>query len=76
MVTISVRDTGVGMPASVVEKLFEVGSKNSTLGTAKEKGTGLGLILCKDFVEKNGGTIGVDSTEGVGSKFFFTIHKG
>lgn len=73
MITVSVQDTGVGMPAATVEKLFEVGSKVSTLGTAKEKGTGLGLILCKDFVEKNGGTIHVESTEGAGSKFYFTI---
>jgi signal transduction histidine kinase len=73
MVTVSVEDTGVGMPASTVQKLFQLGNRISTLGTAKEKGTGLGLILCKDFVEKNGGTIHVESTEGVGSRFYFTI---
>lgn len=71
--TISVTDTGVGMSATAMQKLFKIGTKHSTLGTAKEKGTGLGLILCKDFVEKNGGTINVESTEGVGSKFYFTL---
>jgi signal transduction histidine kinase len=68
-----VSDTGVGMSESVIKKLFKVGTKVSTLGTSQEKGTGLGLILCKDFVEKNGGTIGVESKEGHGSKFYFTI---
>ncbi len=76
MVNVSVEDTGVGMPASIVQKLFQLGNRVSTLGTAKEKGTGVGLILCKDFVEKNGGTIHVESTEGVGSKFYFTVPKG
>ncbi len=70
---IFIRDTGVGMAPATVQKLFELGSKTSTLGTAKEKGTGLGLILCKDFVEKNGGTIHVESAEGIGSRFYFTI---
>jgi signal transduction histidine kinase/uncharacterized protein HemY len=73
--TISVTDSGVGMSEAVMQKLFKLGTKHSTLGTAKEKGTGLGLILCKDFVEKNGGTIGVESKEGSGSKFYFTVPK-
>jgi signal transduction histidine kinase len=76
VVTLAVQDTGVGMTPATLQSLFELGSKTSTLGTAKEKGTGLGLILCKDFVEKNGGTIHVESTEGVGSKFYFTVPKG
>ena len=70
---VSVTDTGVGMSAAAKEKLFLIGTKHSTLGTAKEKGTGLGLVLCKEFVEQNGGTIGVDSEEGKGSRFYFTI---
>lgn len=70
---VSVADTGLGMSAEVIQKLFLIGTKHSTLGTAKEKGTGLGLILCKDFVEKNGGTIHVESKEGVGSRFYFTV---
>jgi signal transduction histidine kinase len=71
--TVSVTDTGVGMSETALQKLFKIGTKHSTLGTAKEKGTGLGLILCKDFVEKNGGTINVESTEGSGSTFYFTV---
>ena len=72
---VSVTDTGVGMSSAAMQKLFKLGTKHSTLGTAKEAGTGLGLILCKDFVEKNGGTIGVESKEGQGSKFYFTVPK-
>ena len=73
MAKIIVADNGVGMNENVIKKLFKVGTKVSTLGTSQEKGTGLGLILCKDFVEKNGGTIGVESKEGHGSKFYFTV---
>ncbi len=72
---ISVTDTGVGMSPAAIQKLFLLGTKHSTLGTAKEKGTGLGLLICKEFVEKNGGTIHVESKEGVGSKFYFTIPR-
>ena len=72
-IKISVQDTGVGMSAEVVRKLFRIDTKYSTHGTANEKGTGLGLILCKDFVEKNGGAIGVTSTPDQGSTFFFTL---
>ena len=72
---ISVTDTGVGMSPGAIQKLFLLGTKHSTLGTAKEKGTGLGLLLSKEFVEKNGGTIHVESKEDVGSKFYFTVPK-
>lgn len=72
-VRVSVADTGVGMPPEVMQKLFRIDSKHSTRGTANEKGTGLGLILCKDFVEKNGGSIGVTSTVGKGSVFYFSL---
>jgi len=71
--TVSVTDTGVGMSAFAIDQLFKIGTKYSTPGTANEKGTGLGLILCKDFIEKNGGTIGVQSEEGKGSTFYFTV---
>lgn len=74
-VTISVDDTGVGMSPEVIKKLFRIDTKYSTQGTSNEKGTGLGLILCKDFVEKNGGTIGVNSIPEKGSTFFFSLPK-
>lgn len=72
---VNIADSGVGMPDSVVDKIFRIDTKHSTQGTAKEKGTGLGLILCKEFVEKNGGEISVKSKEGKGSLFSFTLPK-
>ncbi len=75
MVMISVHDNGVGMSEEVMDKLFRIDKKHTTKGTANEKGTGLGLILCKEFVEKNGGTIAVESREGEGSIFSFTLPK-
>src|SRR5260221_1138057 len=69
---ISVSDTGVGIPQSNLGNIFSFEAK-STQGTAQEKGTGLGLILCKEFIEKNGGTIWVDSLHGQGSPFSFTV---
>jgi signal transduction histidine kinase len=72
-VMVSVSDTGVGMSEDVIAKLFRIDAKHSTKGTADEKGTGLGLILCKEFVEKNGGRIGVQSEVGQGSVFYFTL---
>ena len=73
---ISVADTGVGIDPKHIHKIFRIDSKFSLLGTNKEKGTGLGLILCKEFVEKQGGTIWVESKLGKGSKFTFTLPLG
>jgi signal transduction histidine kinase len=71
---VSVIDQGVGMDNITLRALFRLDEKVcSTKGTANEKGTGLGLILCKEFVEKNGGRITAESEQGVGSKFNFTI---
>jgi signal transduction histidine kinase len=70
---VSITDTGVGMSAEVMQKLFRIDTKHSTKGTADEKGTGLGLILCKEFIEKNGGRIWVESEIGKGSVFYFTL---
>jgi signal transduction histidine kinase len=73
---VSVKDSGVGISPEVQKILFEKTSGYSTRGTANEKGTGLGLILCKEFVERNGGKIWLESELGKGSTFFFTIKKG
>jgi signal transduction histidine kinase len=68
---ITVKDTGVGMSAETTQQLFDV--PHSTYGTSGEKGTGLGLTLCKDFVSRNGGKIWVESELGKGTTFFFTV---
>jgi len=72
-VVVSIADNGVGMSKDIVAKLFRIDTKHTTKGTANEKGTGLGLILCKEFIEKNGGRIWVESEEGKGSVFLFTL---
>jgi signal transduction histidine kinase len=75
-VTVSVADNGVGMSQEIMDKLFRIDTKHTTKGTADEKGTGLGLILCKEFIEKNGGRIWVESEIGKGSVFRFSLKKG
>ncbi len=70
---VSVSDNGVGIPEDKVGKLFDLTRSFSTVGTHKEKGTGLGLILCRNFVARHGGEIRVESEEGEGSTFYFTI---
>jgi len=72
---VAVKDNGVGIRPEVQKILFEKTSGYSTRGTANEKGTGLGLILCKEFIEKNGGQIWLESVEGKGSTFYFTVKK-
>ena len=74
-IEISVKDTGVGIPKESIDELFQIDKNISTIGTENETGTGLGLILCKEFVEIHGGKIWVESTEGEGSTFIFTIPK-
>jgi signal transduction histidine kinase len=71
----SVSDNGTGIKPEVQEFLFTKTTSYTSRGTANEKGTGLGLILCKEFVEKNGGKIWFESTIGQGSTFFFTLPK-
>ncbi|QDH79989.1 PAS domain-containing protein [Echinicola soli] len=72
LVEVIVEDTGVGIAAENVERIFS-SKPFTTIGTQNEKGTGLGLMLCKDFVEKNGGEIWVESELGNGASFHFTI---
>ena len=74
-VEIGIHDTGVGMNNEDQQKIFDIGAKHSTLGTNQEKGTGLGLILCKEVIERNSGQLSVESQPGVGSTFKFTLPK-
>lgn len=74
-VEISVKDNGVGIPPNKIESLFSTESNYSTFGTEQEKGTGLGLVLCKDFVERHAGRIWAESKEGEWTKFTFTIKQ-
>lgn len=73
--TIHVSDTGVGIDKSVINKLFKVNENVKTDGTANERGTGLGLILCKEFIDWHKGKIWVESKIGMGSRFSFTLPK-
>lgn len=70
---VCIADTGIGMSLEDQQKLFRLDSHFTSLGTNNEKGTGLGLIICKEFVEANGGKIWTESKEGKGSKFYFSI---
>lgn len=70
---LSVSDTGIGIPEEIMPKLFKLDGQFSMAGTANEPGTGLGLILCKEMVEKNGGKIRVESVQNNGSTFIFTL---
>jgi signal transduction histidine kinase len=70
---VSVRDDGVGIDPARGTKLFQIEENTSTKGTSGESGTGLGLILCREFVELNQGEIGFDSEEGKGTTFWFTL---
>lgn len=72
-VVIAIKDTGIGMRQEIVEQLFRFDVQTGREGTEGEPSTGLGLLLCKEFVGKHGGKIWVESEEGVGSTFYFTI---
>jgi signal transduction histidine kinase len=72
-VIISVSDNGIGIMPDKLTKLFDISHRQTTIGTEEESGTGLGLILCKEFVEKHGGKIWVESEVGKGSDFKFTL---
>jgi signal transduction histidine kinase len=72
-ITVSITDTGIGIADPVKNRVFAVDYHKSTAGTANEPGTGLGLILCKEYVERNGGRIWFESEPGKGTTFFFTL---
>ena len=72
-IVFSVADSGIGMPPDKINDLFRIDMSYSTPGTNNERGTGLGLILCKEFIDKHNGDIWVESTEGEGSVFYFTL---
>ncbi len=75
LIEISVTDYGKGISNTVVETIFSLGDKNIETGTDNEKGSGLGLILSKEFVESNGGSLWFDTESGKGTTFYFTLHK-
>lgn len=72
---VSVTDTGIGISQEDQKNLFRIDEQTRRDGTANEKGTGLGLILCKEFIEKNNGVLWVESEEGKGSRFSFTVPR-
>ena len=74
-VVISVKDNGVGIAVNDINKLFRIEEKVKSVGTDGEPSTGLGLLLCKEFVEKHNGRIWVESEEGKGSTFYFTLPR-
>jgi ligand-binding sensor domain-containing protein/signal transduction histidine kinase len=73
---ISIQDTGIGMTSEMVNNLFRLDVKTNRKGTEGEPSSGLGLLLCKEFIEKQGGKIWVESQEGNGSEFKFTLPMG
>lgn len=74
-IEIVVADTGIGMKPSQIERLFKWDTRQSTDGTSGEKGTGLGLLICNEFVQNHLGEMRVESQPGKGSSFYFTISK-
>ncbi|MDY0281837.1 MAG: ATP-binding protein, partial [Salinivirgaceae bacterium] len=72
-IELAVSDNGIGMSEETQNKLFVIDKESITLGTADEKGSGLGLILCKEFIEKHGGKLWIESEIGKGSTFKFTL---
>lgn len=72
-IEICVKDTGIGIPENIGNNIFRIDVKYTREGTEQEKGTGLGLLLCKEFIERHGGKIWVESKLGEGSEFKFTL---
>jgi signal transduction histidine kinase len=72
-IEITVADNGVGIAPNKQTEIFEIDKRTNTSGTENEEGTGLGLIICKDFLARNGGQIWVESSMEKGSKFTFSL---
>lgn len=72
-VRITIKDNGIGICEELRNNLFKINANTTMIGTEEEKGSGIGLILCKEFIEKHGGRIWVESEEGKGSEFNFTL---
>lgn len=72
-IIISVTDSGIGMTQKEIDNLFKIDKVHTKNGTNGESGSGLGIVLCKEFIEKNKGTIDINSQPGKGSSFSFTI---
>jgi signal transduction histidine kinase len=75
LVEISIQDTGIGMNKILLDNLFRIDVQSCREGTDLEPGSGLGLLLCKEFVEIHGGKLWVESEEGIGSTFYFTLPR-
>jgi two-component system, sensor histidine kinase and response regulator len=75
VIEIEIHDTGIGISEENLTKLFKIEQNYNSKGTNNESGTGLGLILCKEFVNQNNGTIRVESQPYLGSSFIFTLEK-
>ena len=76
LIKISFIDTGIGISQNDLDKIFKIDKQHTTLGTEDEKGTGLGLIICKELIEKNNGEIWIESEINKGTKFFITLPSG
>jgi signal transduction histidine kinase len=75
LVTVSVADTGIGIAPEQISKIFRIDTKFKRRGTAGEQGTGLGLILCQEFVEQHQGTLNISSQPGQGTTVTFTLPR-
>ncbi len=75
MITVCIEDSGIGLTSERLTSIFDFAQNKSTSGTDGERGTGLGLSLCSEFVNMNGGKIWVESIQGEGSKFFFSLKQ-
>jgi signal transduction histidine kinase len=74
-IIVSIKDNGIGMDSEIAKNLFDNQERKSSIGTIGEKGTGLGLLICKEFINKHGGRIWAESEPKIGSTFYFSLPK-